>query len=314
MPTCITLNSNVDFTVTSLSAPQDGYSIAIAQATPTPTPGPTSGPTATPSPSPSETPLPSATPASAPTGYFEVSDPRLYNVAMENDAGNGIMFSNWNWAGASAMKLDFIVNTSVTVAVFLKNTDTVDSAEVLLNGVSDLVVAAGTEDCKVYNLINADYLSIKKVSGSFPPDSVSGYISSLNNTCPGTALAKYPIRRSEDINSARTVTAFDFTNYRIMTLLATTNTAIPAVLPPDNFVGWLYSPDLTTYTIYINSTDSITMEYCPDSSNTGSTLTYTSSAWNTGIAMSAIPSMTSLDLIFSFKIASGNKNYEIKII
>jgi hypothetical protein len=73
MPTCITLNSNVDFTVTSLSAPQDGYSISIAQATPTPTPTDTSAPVATPTPTPSPTPAASfstdACSPSSPTGY-----------------------------------------------------------------------------------------------------------------------------------------------------------------------------------------------------------------------------------------------------
>jgi hypothetical protein len=64
MPTCITLNSNVDFTVTSLSAPQDGYSIAIAMATPSPTATPV--PTPTPSVTAGPTPSPSATPASTP--------------------------------------------------------------------------------------------------------------------------------------------------------------------------------------------------------------------------------------------------------
>ena len=86
MPTCITVNSNVDFTVTALSAPQDGYTIAIAQATPsptatpvpTPTPsptltaGPTPSPSTTPLPTPSDTPVPTASatpvPTASPTG------------------------------------------------------------------------------------------------------------------------------------------------------------------------------------------------------------------------------------------------------
>jgi hypothetical protein len=69
MPTCISLNSTVDFTVTTLSAPQDGYTIAIAQATPSPTatPVPTPTPSPSPSPSPSASPLPSATPVPTPT-------------------------------------------------------------------------------------------------------------------------------------------------------------------------------------------------------------------------------------------------------
>jgi hypothetical protein len=66
MPTCITLNSNVDFTVTALSAPQDGYNIAIAQATPSPTATPVPTPTPSPTLTVGPTPSPSATPASTP--------------------------------------------------------------------------------------------------------------------------------------------------------------------------------------------------------------------------------------------------------
>lgn len=67
MPSCISVFTNVDFTAVALSAPQDGFSIAVAMATPTPTPGPTSGPTATPAPSPSDTPIPTASPTETPS-------------------------------------------------------------------------------------------------------------------------------------------------------------------------------------------------------------------------------------------------------
>lgn len=66
MPTCITVNSNVDFTVTALSAPQDGYTIAIAQATPSPTATPVPTPTPSPTLTAGPTPSPSATPAGTP--------------------------------------------------------------------------------------------------------------------------------------------------------------------------------------------------------------------------------------------------------
>lgn len=67
MPSCISVFTNVDFTAVALSAPQDGFSIAVAMATPTPTPGPTGGPTATPAPSPSDTPIPTASPTETPS-------------------------------------------------------------------------------------------------------------------------------------------------------------------------------------------------------------------------------------------------------
>lgn len=66
MPTCIMFNSAVDFTVTALSAPQDGYNIAIAQATPSPTATPVPTPTPSPTLTVGPTPSPSATPASTP--------------------------------------------------------------------------------------------------------------------------------------------------------------------------------------------------------------------------------------------------------
>jgi hypothetical protein len=59
-------NSTVDFTVTALSAPQDGYNIAIAQATPSPTATPVPTPTPSPTLTVGPTPSPSATPASTP--------------------------------------------------------------------------------------------------------------------------------------------------------------------------------------------------------------------------------------------------------
>jgi hypothetical protein len=63
MPTCVSVNSAIDFTTSALSAPDDGYSFSIAQATPTPTA--TAAPT--PTPTPTETPAPTSTPTPTPT-------------------------------------------------------------------------------------------------------------------------------------------------------------------------------------------------------------------------------------------------------
>lgn len=66
MASCISVFTNVDFTAVTLPPPQDGFSIVVSMATPTPTPGPTGGPTATPSPSPSATPAPTNSPTATP--------------------------------------------------------------------------------------------------------------------------------------------------------------------------------------------------------------------------------------------------------